>query len=113
LVLLIIVIYLIKCCNVAGDFSLLSVLSEGWAEILGRLIFDLEAPLGRVERVAAHLQLDLLHATVSACCPSLQLFKPDFSISGSHLPSVSAWAKISLNASSSQVGIFFKLFCTF
>jgi hypothetical protein len=75
------------------------VLAEGWSDLLGRLVFELDAPLGHVERVATRLQLDLLHAVVSACCPSIHLVPPDAVFT--QLPAEYAWAKISLNVSKS------------
>jgi len=78
------------------------LLKEGWESLLSRLIFDLEAPLTRVERVSNRLNLNLLQAIVSACCPTFLQFEPANEMSYLHQPTATAWAKISLNAVTSQ-----------
>ncbi|KAF4526269.1 hypothetical protein B566_EDAN010979 [Ephemera danica] len=86
----------------SGDCNPFVVLTEGWSELLGRLVFELDAPLSHVERVTTRLQLDLLCAVVAACCPSVQLSQLAAPAVSTQLPAETAWAKISLNAGSAK-----------
>lgn len=78
------------------------LLKEGWESLLSQLVFEFEAPLNRVERVSNRLNLDLLQAIVSTCCPSFQQYEAASEVLYPQKPTASAWAKISLNAVTSQ-----------
>ncbi|CAB3383178.1 Hypothetical predicted protein [Cloeon dipterum] len=78
------------------------LLEEHWEQILSRLIFDYEAPLGRVERVSKRLNLHLLEAVVGACCPHFQQSIEKKNCAMALQPAASAWAKVSLNAATCQ-----------
>jgi hypothetical protein len=78
------------------------LLKEGWEGLLSRLIFDLEAPFARVERVSNRLNLNLLQAIVGSCCPTILQHEHAADMPFVHQPTITAWAKISLNAITNQ-----------